>query len=385
MSDEHKHEIVIIRRGGHGDHDEHHGGVWKIAFADFMTAMMAFFLVMWLISANDKTRASVARYFNPVRLVDATTQPRGLHDTKKDESGITASPDGKAEEDKNKKSNEGQGDKKEGQDEKAKAASKAAPETTAAREKRLDAALRENPFVALAEIAAPKKPLDPGAAIKAAESISVGRQGGEAFRDPFAPPPPALPDDDLSAPDTPVPAKAAHHDASASDTASAGQPAPATTAEVRSDKHDEEVKAISEALRNNQDKGPRIDVKGTAEGVLVSLTDTTAFSMFASGSAVPARKVVLMMERVAQTLKARKGNVVVRGFTDNKPYRSGRYDNWHLSLDRAQVAHYMLVRGGLDDARIGHVEGYADRQVRTGSEASNPVNRRIEILLRDEP
>ena len=80
---------------GHGDHDEHHGGVWKIAFADFMTAMMAFFLVMWLISANDKTRASVARYFNPVKLVDATTQPRGLHDPKKDESGVTASADSK--------------------------------------------------------------------------------------------------------------------------------------------------------------------------------------------------------------------------------------------------------------------------------------------------
>ena len=38
-------EIIIVRRGG-GDEDEgHHGGAWKIAFADFMTAMMCFFLV----------------------------------------------------------------------------------------------------------------------------------------------------------------------------------------------------------------------------------------------------------------------------------------------------------------------------------------------------
>ncbi|MDT9702380.1 flagellar motor protein MotB, partial [Streptomyces sp. P17] len=87
----HHPEILIIRRGHGGDHDDHHGGVWKIAFADFMTAMMAFFLVMWLISANEKTRASVARYFNPVKLVDATTSPRGLSDPKKDDSGITAS------------------------------------------------------------------------------------------------------------------------------------------------------------------------------------------------------------------------------------------------------------------------------------------------------
>ncbi len=40
---ESKREIIIVRRGRHDDHDGHHGGVWKIAYADFMTAMMAFF------------------------------------------------------------------------------------------------------------------------------------------------------------------------------------------------------------------------------------------------------------------------------------------------------------------------------------------------------
>ena len=47
-------QIVVIRRRA-DDHDEgHHGGVWKIAYADFMTAMMAFFLVMWLIASSDQ-------------------------------------------------------------------------------------------------------------------------------------------------------------------------------------------------------------------------------------------------------------------------------------------------------------------------------------------
>ena len=47
----------------------HHGGAWKIAFADFMTAMMAFFLVLWIINASDKeTKTVIARYFNPVKL-----------------------------------------------------------------------------------------------------------------------------------------------------------------------------------------------------------------------------------------------------------------------------------------------------------------------------
>lgn len=75
-------EIIIIRRG-HGDHDDHHGGVWKIAFADFMTAMMAFFLVMWLINAsNEETKKAVASYFNPVKLMDTTTNPRGVKNPK---------------------------------------------------------------------------------------------------------------------------------------------------------------------------------------------------------------------------------------------------------------------------------------------------------------
>ena len=54
-------EIIIVRRHG-GHEEEHHGGAWKIAFADFMTAMMAFFLVMWIIAATDKdTKSIIAR------------------------------------------------------------------------------------------------------------------------------------------------------------------------------------------------------------------------------------------------------------------------------------------------------------------------------------
>jgi chemotaxis protein MotB len=78
MADPEHREIFIIKR--HRSHDEeHHGGAWKIAFADFMTAMMALFLVLWLISStSDKTKHTVAQYFNPVKLVDMTTLKKGL-------------------------------------------------------------------------------------------------------------------------------------------------------------------------------------------------------------------------------------------------------------------------------------------------------------------
>ena len=72
--------LVIVRRRRNAD-EEHHGGVWKIAYADFMTAMMAFFLVMWLVSAADKkTIVQVAAYFNPMRLTDRISTPKGLED-----------------------------------------------------------------------------------------------------------------------------------------------------------------------------------------------------------------------------------------------------------------------------------------------------------------
>lgn len=81
MSTEPTHEIVIVRRRGNDDHDDHHGGVWKVAFADFMTAMMAFFLVLWIVNSTTKqTRSSLARYFNPIRLSDTTPARKGLND-----------------------------------------------------------------------------------------------------------------------------------------------------------------------------------------------------------------------------------------------------------------------------------------------------------------
>ncbi|WP_347556156.1 flagellar motor protein MotB [Robbsia sp. KACC 23696] len=62
--------LTIIRRKSKGDHGGHHGGAWKIAYADFVTAMMAFFLLMWLLGSTTKgEKAGIADYFNtPLRV-----------------------------------------------------------------------------------------------------------------------------------------------------------------------------------------------------------------------------------------------------------------------------------------------------------------------------
>ena len=58
-----QHAPVIIIKKKKGGHAGHHGGAWKVAYADFVTAMMAFFLVMWLVNQPEDVKKSVAAYF----------------------------------------------------------------------------------------------------------------------------------------------------------------------------------------------------------------------------------------------------------------------------------------------------------------------------------
>lgn len=62
MADKGKAPIIVKKKkGGHGGA---HGGAWKVAYADFVTAMMCFFMVMWLMGADEETKSAVASYFN---------------------------------------------------------------------------------------------------------------------------------------------------------------------------------------------------------------------------------------------------------------------------------------------------------------------------------
>lgn len=59
----------------------HHGGAWKVAFADFMTAMMAFFLVMWLLGQSDSTKKAVSDYFSTPSVIEYNFQNYGAEIT----------------------------------------------------------------------------------------------------------------------------------------------------------------------------------------------------------------------------------------------------------------------------------------------------------------
>ena len=65
MSKDDKKPTIVIKRIKKGGHAGHHGGAWKIAYADFVTAMMAFFLLMWLLGSTTKGELQgIADYFN---------------------------------------------------------------------------------------------------------------------------------------------------------------------------------------------------------------------------------------------------------------------------------------------------------------------------------
>lgn len=62
--------IIIKKKGKHGGH---HGGAWKVAYADFVTAMMAFFMVMWLLTQSDeRSKERIAQYFRTGMLPGGT-------------------------------------------------------------------------------------------------------------------------------------------------------------------------------------------------------------------------------------------------------------------------------------------------------------------------
>jgi chemotaxis protein MotB len=59
-------DVIVIKKKNRGHGHGHHGGAWKVAYADFVTAMMAFFLLLWLLATtSDAQKQGIAHYFNP--------------------------------------------------------------------------------------------------------------------------------------------------------------------------------------------------------------------------------------------------------------------------------------------------------------------------------
>ena len=400
-----KHELVIIRRRSAFEDEKAHGGVWKIAYADFMTAMMAFFLVMWLLNAlNQDQKQVVASYFNPIKLAENAPAPKGLKDLAKKEPTTFEGQDGKRQPN--------------GPNEERRGDSPTAEKPPFYEEK----VLFRDPYATLAEIAASSSQASgqrrAGALTSAEED---GLKGGDAYRDPFdpgywkltpeaskeadrimegEPKANALARDNAASTNQGEPRRGRTDDAGGSVAPDAQAsstsmspllppgPAPSSSARDAAQTQQPTAKqlqsAIADALSDiKAGAGPVAEVRQVEEGLLVSLTDDASFGMFAVGSAEPRPELVRVIDKIGPLIAKRRGLIIVRGHTDNRPYKSDNYDNWRLSTARAQMAYYMLVRSGIDAQRIEHVEGYADRRPKLPNDPAAAQNRRIEILIRE--
>jgi chemotaxis protein MotB len=436
-----KNEIIIIKRHGGGDHEGGHGGAWKIAYADFMTAMMAFFLVMWLVNAaNEETKASVASYFNPIKLADEKPSEKGLKKPVDQAEGEEKNDKSKVKEEQQTNGTSA----KTGEDQTA---------TAGDQTNYSEADFFENPYSVLAEIAQEvgqqanvSAKGDGGASTS---GPATGADGGEAYRDPFDPDfwtkqiqvssaskakdkeeskseaaskgevvamakatasdngemtdNPQTPEEQASTPEVPSQVKpsspadkkqpgnrppptaqASASEKSANADLAAKQSAVPTAAATRD--QEKQAKELQQAITQEISGVAGQLAEGLAVtplegGLLVTISDQGNDPMFNVGSAVPRKEMVLAMEKIGRILSDRKGGIVIRGHTDGRQFKGGQNDNWRLSLDRAQSAYYMLVHGGLDEKRISQVSGFADRRLKLPDDPLNDANRRIEILI----
>ena len=368
-------EIIIVRRSNGDGDGGHHGGAWKIAYADFVTAMMAFFLVMWLInSANEVTKSRVASYFNPIKMTDASPSGRGVKDPIERKSIEPPKEKGKEPKSMNEAAN------------------------SEAADKEADEKLLQNPYSAIEEIVA-RGSIGPADSPQNMANRSTGDpfdpRAWEALRNGKAPeaktigPPSESQNNpqhaaktaevaDVEKPDAEkVPPLRPSQDVHELEQAVKTEEGQTTNAETA--KLEDAVKRIVEKYKAEMDVS--VVVRRTNEGLLVMLGDNNGQGMFGIGSAKPSVGLIEIVGVIGKLLSEQSGEVIIRGHTDNRKYKTSRYDNWQLSTARAHMASYMLIRGGLDEKRIKRIEGHGSATPLLASDPLSDSNRRVEFLL----
>jgi chemotaxis protein MotB len=271
---------IIIRRVKKAAHG-HHGGAWKVAYADFVTAMMAFFLVMWLLGAGTKQqRAAISEYFKNPSMTPGTA---------------TMAPPGQS---------------------------------------------------------------GPGGA-----STSMIKLGGAM---------------DMSH----GPGKDTKGMAAASTDPKEIEKEARKQERARLEELMQQMQA---AIEKSQSLAPFKDqllLDITPEGLRIQIVDKQNRPMFDLGSAQLRPYTTTILEELAGFINRVPNRISLSGHTDDAPYGTDRnYSNWELSADRANAARRALLSGGLTEDKIARVVGLAASVPFDRANPSDPVNRRISIIV----
>ena len=353
---------IIIKRIEIAE-ESHHGGAWKVAYADFVTAMMAFFLLMWLLNATtDEQRRGLADYFSPMN-----PMARGASGTGRPFGGKTPFETGEMVSDRGTmavvqgRSNE-----------------QPAPDDPTT-----EVSLPHTPRQQDEE-----EPAKPGTAAFDAAGHADSRA------DPARPDASANPDAGridpklTQSPDARVLALVGSKTASAQ---AALARAAADEAAQRAEQQRREQAAFDDAAQQIRDViqgdkllediASQITIDLTPEGLRIQLLDEDHKPMFALGSSDLADRARELIAKTAPVLAKLTEPISIAGHTDAAPYKGGGKTNWELSAERANTTRRLLVEAGLPESRIRSVSGNADRDLLLPADPMAAANRRIAILV----
>lgn len=312
-------QTIIIKKVKKRGHPPHHGGAWKVAYADFVTAMMAFFLLLWLLNATtEEQKSGISDYFAPASVSRTTGGSGGVL------GGLSMSTDG------NKK---GQGAP----------LSVAVPLPTA--EDPPETNEDEN------DPLDPSRPSGPDAEGDATGN-AMGDAAGNAKIDPK----------NLSEEETKK-LLAEREEKMFRDAEAALR---------------ESIGKIPE-LRGFVDS---LQIDHTPQGLRIQIHDQERTSMFPLGSALMYSHTRQLLQQVVKAIIKLPNKISLTGHTDATPYsRTSSYTNWELSTDRALASRRAMVRAGLPAERITRVVGKAANEPLKADDPHSPINRRISIVL----
>jgi len=145
------------------------------------------------------------------------------------------------------------------------------------------------------------------------------------------------------------------------------------------------LEAEIKARKDLEKLSKQIEITITPEGLRIELIEDKAGTFFESGSAQLSASGQELLVLLATELKTLPNHLLIEGHTDATPYSNGTsYGNWELSADRANSARRLMQQDGVRGDQVTQVRGYADQFLRVKDNPTDPSNRRISILVKND-